>query len=896
MAVFKCKMCGGELEIQEGLTVCECEYCGTTQTIPSLDNEKKLNLFNRANRLRFNSEFDKAAAIYENIVAEFPEEAEGYWGLVLCNYGIEYVDDPATGKKIPTCHRAAFESVKNDENFELALEYADVLAQKVYRDEAREIDRIMSEILKISKSEEPYDIFICYKETDEKGDRTIDSVIAQDVYDALTDKGYRVFFSRITLEDKIGREYEPYIFAALNSAKVMLAFGTKYEYFHAVWVKNEWSRFLKLMAKDKTKSLVPCYKDLDAYDMPDEFKALQAQDMGKVGAIQDLVRGVEKLLPKNAESTTEKETVVVSADNSQVAPLLKRVFMFLEDGDYKSANEYSEKVLDIDPENSEAYLGKLMVDLKVEKKEDLVNCKAPFDKNANFKKALRFGDETFVNELNGYIKAINERNIENAYQTAVSTMKKFKDEKIIKALINDFKALGDYKDSKALCEECKERVEAVKKEKDYKKAVSAMKKAKTVKEFKDLADDFKKLGDYEDSKALCEACKEKAEELDKKLRPILVEKRNKLSKLGQLVSVGFFHTVGIKSDGTVFAVGGNQFGQCDVQDWTDIVAVSVGLDHTVGLKSDGTVVAVGKNLYRQCDVQDWTDIVAISAGNKHTVGLKTDGTVVAVGENDGGQCNVREWTDIAAVSIGLDHTVGLKSDGTVVATEYTGIYYRSKCDVQDWTDIVAVSVGDYHTVGLKSDGTVVAIGENDYGKCNVREWTDIVAVSTGDNHTVGLKSDGTVVAVGENDDGQCDVQDWTDIVAVYTGDYHTVGLKSDGTVVAVGKNDDGQCDVQDWTDIVAVYTGSDRTVGLKSDGTVVAVGKNNGGQCNVGKWRLFKSIETFEEEQKEEREEARKQQAQKAQYRSQGLCQHCGGQLKGLFSKKCANCGKPKDY
>ena len=376
MAVFKCKMCGGELEIQEGLTVCECEYCGTTQTIPSLDNEKKVNLFNRANRLRFNSEFDKAAAIYENIVAEFPEEAEGYWGLVLCNYGIEYVDDPATAKKIPTCHRAAFESVTKDENYELALEYADVVAQKVYRAEAREIDRIMSEILKISKSEEPYDIFICYKETDEKGDRTIDSVIAQDVYDALTDKGYRVFFSRITLEDKIGREYEPYIFAALNSAKVMLAFGTKYEYFHAVWVKNEWSRFLKLMAKDKTKSLVPCYKDLDAYDMPDEFKALQAQDMGKVGAIQDLVRGVEKLLPKNAESTTVKETVVVNnGAGATVDSLLKRVFIFLEDGDFDSADEYCEKVLDLDPKNALAYLGKLMADLEVEKKEDLVNCK-----------------------------------------------------------------------------------------------------------------------------------------------------------------------------------------------------------------------------------------------------------------------------------------------------------------------------------------------------------------------------------------------------------------------------------------------------------------------------------------------------------------------------------------
>ena len=293
MAIYKCKMCGGDLNIEAGSNIIECEYCGTVQTVPTADNEKKLNLFNRANRLRLNSEFDKAATIYESIIAEFPEESEAYWGLCLCNYGIEYVDDPATAKKVPTCHRASFEKLVNDDNFSMAMEYADIVAQKVYRDEAREIDRIMEEILSVSKNEKPYDVFICYKETDEKGERTVDSVLAQDIYDALTAKGMKVFFARITLEDKLGQMYEPYIFAALNSAKVMLCVGTKYEYLHAVWVKNEWSRFLKLMAKDKSKLLIPCYRDMDAYDLPDEFRALQAQDMGKLGFMQVLVRGVE---------------------------------------------------------------------------------------------------------------------------------------------------------------------------------------------------------------------------------------------------------------------------------------------------------------------------------------------------------------------------------------------------------------------------------------------------------------------------------------------------------------------------------------------------------------------------------------------------------------------------
>ena len=298
MAIIKCKMCGGDLNLVEGASTAECEYCGSVQTVPNLDDDKKLVQFERAERLRKQCEFDKAAGIYETIVADFRQEAEAYWGLVLCKYGIEYVDDPGSGKKIPTCHRSSFDSIMEDSDFEQALENADGAARKVYREEAKQIEELRKNIIAVSNNEQPYDLFICYKETDDKGDRTLDSVLAQDIYDALTDKGYRVFFARITLEDKLGQEYEPYIFAALNSAKIMLAVGTDYEYYSAVWVKNEWSRYLKLMAKDKAKHLIPCFKGIDAYDMPKEFARLQAQDMGKVGAMQDLLRGIEKLLPR----------------------------------------------------------------------------------------------------------------------------------------------------------------------------------------------------------------------------------------------------------------------------------------------------------------------------------------------------------------------------------------------------------------------------------------------------------------------------------------------------------------------------------------------------------------------------------------------------------------------
>ena len=364
MAIIKCKMCGGDLQIIEGSSVCECEYCGTKQTVPNADNEKKMTLFSRALRLLRNCEFDKASGVFETIVADFPEEAEAYWGLVLCKYGIEYVDDPGTGKKVPTCHRSSFESVLDDQNFEQACENADAIARRVYRDEARQIEELRKGIIEVSGKEDPYDIFISYKETDENGDRTLDSVIAQDIYNELTEKGYRVFFSRISLESKLGTEYEPYIFAALNSAKVMIVVGTDYENFDAVWVKNEWSRFLKLIASGQKKTLIPVFKNMDAYDMPKEFAKLSAQDMGKVGALQDLLYGVEKLLGKKGpaapESTGAYADSGMTVMNAQTAAMLKRGYMMLSDGAYTKADELFEKVLNNDAECGQAYWGKAL--------------------------------------------------------------------------------------------------------------------------------------------------------------------------------------------------------------------------------------------------------------------------------------------------------------------------------------------------------------------------------------------------------------------------------------------------------------------------------------------------------------------------------------------------------
>lgn len=310
--VFKCKMCGGDIVPIEGTNTGKCEYCKSVMTLPSSDDEKIINLYNRANDYRLSNDFDKAYSIFETILELDNSQIEAHWGLLLCKYGVEYVDDPIAGKKIPTCHRTITTSILKDSEFEIIKKTAYGRALELYEKEAGNIATIQKKILEMSSKEEPYDVFICYKESDENGERTNDSVIAQDIYDKLVEKGYKVFFSRITLEDKLGSEYEPCIYSALMTSKIMLVVGTKEEYFNSVWVKNEWSRYLEMMKNDKSKSLIPVFSKIDAYKLPEEFLMYQAQSMDKVGALQDLIRGIDKLL--NSQKVLTPQTDAKSPD------------------------------------------------------------------------------------------------------------------------------------------------------------------------------------------------------------------------------------------------------------------------------------------------------------------------------------------------------------------------------------------------------------------------------------------------------------------------------------------------------------------------------------------------------------------------------------------------------
>lgn len=317
MQTYKCKICGGSLTVTSKSRIAVCDYCGSKQILPLFSDESAQLLYDRGNGYLRQNEYDKAETIFNQLLSLCPEDPEIYWDLVLCKYGVTFVQDPKTGKYVPTCNRTHFESILNDKNYQKVIQYSDDEQTAYYQETAETINNIQKGILSVSKKEKPFDIFISYKETDNKGNRTKDSIAAQKLYEKLTDSGYKVFFSRITLEDKIGTEYEPYIYAALYSSRVMLTVCSSKENIESPWVRNEWSRFLTLRQNDASKALIPLYFDMPKSDLPDEFALLSSYDMKVDGFDQELLRGIKKLIPlpimKAARRKKAKKTAGITA-------------------------------------------------------------------------------------------------------------------------------------------------------------------------------------------------------------------------------------------------------------------------------------------------------------------------------------------------------------------------------------------------------------------------------------------------------------------------------------------------------------------------------------------------------------------------------------------------------
>ena len=874
MAIIKCKACSADLHIIPGESTAICEYCGVEQTVPNPDNEKKMTLFTRAHRLRAACDFDKAAAVYESIVAEFTEEAEAYWGLVLCKYGIEYVDDTATGRKVPTCHRSSFDSVLDDPNYEQAMECADDVAAALYRQEAKLLENIRKKIIEVSSREEGYDIFICYKETDPKtGDRTPDSVLAQDIYRELTHEGYRVFFSRITLETHLGENYEPYIFAALNSSKIMLAVGTTYVNFHSTWVVNEWSRYLKLIAAGQQKTLIPCYKDIDIEDLPKEFQKLQGQNFNKLGAMQDLVHGVEKILPLQKAAPVQEKIYIQNPTGTadMLTPILQRGAMALEDFDWNKADSFYEKALNMDAQCAEAYLGKFLLQNKVRslnellllRKKTIAAAKAttvtanidrsdeadlrskyyipdylPYSKidallafDSSFPSTLESCSEIYNNQL----QWVNQnKDLARARKYATGKLKDQVENfahNLLDPLEKNYKAAHAHFDQKydELTLKYEKHLQSVEdkliqmhkeaeaqRQEHYENLCLQQENATTIEHFRRLVADFSDMGTYKEARQRADVCSKRCSEIQA-AKDAEAAKKAAAQKAKEKRKAAVASTI------------------------TTLIVLAV----------IGAVVFFLVNTFILKPQREKEALLA-EAPAKYAAALKSKDTVAAamtlgelanLGYEDSAEKSLELWsTFVQRTTFSGDRTynvAAVNSDGTVSARlhDYTD---QDKSHTQ-WTDIVSITSGYEFTVALKADGTVESMSMD-----KVADWKNIVAIAAGDKFVAGLQIDGTVIATGELlSVPKLNEEDWTNIVSIVAADNHLIGLKADGTVVAAGENDYNELNVQDWTGIVKIATGDQQTVGLKADGTVVVAcsrSANGWKQQNAEEWKNIVDI------------------------------------------------------
>lgn len=331
--LYQCKKCGGQILPQADGKHGVCESCGETATLPKSDTI----LWNRANEFRRRLDFDQAQMIYRNLCKLYPEDSENWWGSFLCEYGVEYVE--TNGERKPTVNRMKYDSVFDNEDYKKAVANADPETKWLYEADARELQNIQEKMLELAAKQEPYEVFICHKASDEVGERTLDSVIGQDIYDALTKEGYRVFFSRQTLREWGGYDYEPLIFSALKSASVMVVIGTKKEYLDAPWVKNEWSRFLKMMRTDADKHLLPIFADMDPKDFPREFGKQQGLNARDLGFIPDLLENIGELTGRRKEKRLQEE-----ASAREEAIFRARAVYLAEQADQAEDRERAEKL------------------------------------------------------------------------------------------------------------------------------------------------------------------------------------------------------------------------------------------------------------------------------------------------------------------------------------------------------------------------------------------------------------------------------------------------------------------------------------------------------------------------------------------------------------------------
>ncbi len=876
MAVFKCKICGGDLSIGNENGVAICDSCGVRQTSPSVNDDIIVNLYNRANHHRLNHEFDKAIAVYESILNMDATQAEAYWAILLCEYGIEYVKDAKTHVYHITSNRTSYTSIYANENYKGALKYASNYQKSIYEKDAAEIADIQKRVLEISNREKSYDIFICYKEKDQNGDRTYDSVLAESIYIELINAGYSVFFSRISLEDKIGMQFEPYIFAALNSAKVMIVVGTKKEYLESSWVRNEWSRFLSIAKTSTNKTLIPVYRDMSPYDFPVEFSHIQALDISKLGFMQDLVRGIRKIV----EIDQPKEQFSYSED---IRALERRMFIFLEDKEFQEARQYSRRILDIDPENAKAYTGAFMCDfnLTTEEQISMLDNREYFNDN-DFVRAVHFADVKYRKVLLDYketaFKTMWLAESKISYDKARMLMV-FCDQGVdkdgYKKALEIFLTIEDYEDTREQIKICEDYLEEPRYFIAKRMLDGAEKKDDALAAYKI----FEEIKDFSDSEVLLLKCIDKYQELEyleiENICDNIVSAKDYEKLIYTYKKMPTFNNDNEgkhrqRVDLKIKEVADRLSLESDKRSIDMAVLLyelilytnSMNVISNLKIKSKRIFLSRLKKVLIISAAIMSVLIVLITMGNQKALERKEKIYIEAceLYNKKDYELAIAKFETIsnykdteekkaAALEIFNEDTyqkaVTLMNSGQPgqAVMEFNKILdYKKSSTLKNLTlgrlmDAVpknVISIGVV-SAALTNDGKILYIDSDNKSKVNIPSLTNVVGTKYNES-TIFIKSDGSVVSTLYYISG---VAEWTDIVDAAIDYKSALGVKSDGTIIMDGDFSltyNIRKDTSTWTNIVSIFGDSFRAIGLKKNGRVVTTGQNIDGELNTWDW------------------------------------------------------------
>ena len=251
-----------------------------------------------------------------------------------------------------------------------------------------------------------------------------------------------------------------------------------------------------------------------------------------------------------------------------------------------------------------------------------------------------------------------------------------------------------------------------------------------------------------------------------------------------VIAVGFYHTVGLRADGSVVACGDNSCGQCAVENLHDVTAVAAGAYHTLALHSDGTVSAVGRSSESQCDTAAWRDVTAIAASDYASFGLRSDGTLLCTGFYD--YSEPESWSGLSAVAGGSYNLAALRSDGTVWT-------YPKLKNAAALRGCVGLAVNTGCVTGVMKDGSVVS------SFFDLSGWDDVVALSESGTAILGLRADGRVLAHFLRESDAIDLSSVSDAVAIAAGGTHFAIVRADGSVRVFGENKHGEAETAGWT-------------------------------------------------------------------------------------------------